>query len=134
MLPDHLKCNILKAQIEAAFRVRTKAKLNLHISSLCNVTNSSILLSSTIKKEAPPTPRGKNSNETLIDRSVLSSYPFMLTHVSAQVGGRLTLCDDVSGPQVSELFPRFSCIQSDSRQDAASARPQPNAREAAAQI
>ncbi|XP_038567448.1 band 4.1-like protein 4B [Micropterus salmoides] len=43
MLPDHLKCNILKAQMEAAFR------------------------------EAPLTPRGKNSNETLNDRYQSSS-------------------------------------------------------------
>ncbi|KAM4579786.1 band 4.1-like protein 4B isoform 2-T2 [Odontesthes bonariensis] len=44
MLPDHLKCNILKAQMEAAFR-----------------------------REAPTTPRGKSSNETLIDRYQSSS-------------------------------------------------------------
>ncbi|KAM3614813.1 uncharacterized protein V6R79_019257 [Siganus canaliculatus] len=44
MLPDHLKCNILKAQMEAAFR-----------------------------KEGPPTPRGKSSNETLTDRYQSSS-------------------------------------------------------------
>ncbi|XP_041843558.1 band 4.1-like protein 4B isoform X3 [Melanotaenia boesemani] len=44
MLPDHLKCNILKAQMEAAFR-----------------------------KDAPTTPRGKNSNETLSDRCKSSS-------------------------------------------------------------
>ncbi|XP_041843557.1 band 4.1-like protein 4B isoform X2 [Melanotaenia boesemani] len=43
MLPDHLKCNILKAQMEAAFR------------------------------DAPTTPRGKNSNETLSDRCKSSS-------------------------------------------------------------
>ncbi|XP_061572780.1 band 4.1-like protein 4B isoform X2 [Cololabis saira] len=45
MLPDHLKCNILKAQMEAAFR----------------------------KKEAPTTPRRNNSNETLNDRYQSSS-------------------------------------------------------------
>lgn len=28
MLPDHHKCNILKAQMEAAFRVRTMVYLN----------------------------------------------------------------------------------------------------------
>ncbi|KAM9724543.1 band 4.1-like protein 4B isoform 2-T2 [Menidia menidia] len=43
MPPDHLKCNILKAQMEAAFR------------------------------EAPATPRGKNSSETLHDRYQSSS-------------------------------------------------------------
>ncbi|KAG7475002.1 band 4B isoform X1 [Solea senegalensis] len=44
MLPDRLKCNILKAQMEAAFR-----------------------------NEDPTTPRGKNSNETLSDRHQSSS-------------------------------------------------------------
>ena len=39
----------------------------------------------------------------------------------------------VSGPQVSEPVPGLRCIQSDRRQDATLARPQPNAREAAAQ-
>ncbi|XP_029928633.1 band 4.1-like protein 4B [Myripristis murdjan] len=44
VLPDHLKCNILKAQMEAAFR-----------------------------KEVPTTPRAKNSNETINDRYQSSS-------------------------------------------------------------
>ncbi|XP_076009790.1 band 4.1-like protein 4B [Genypterus blacodes] len=44
MLPDHLKCNILKAQMEAAFRM-----------------------------EAPTTPRGRRSNETLNERYQSSS-------------------------------------------------------------
>ncbi|XP_067366774.1 band 4.1-like protein 4B isoform X2 [Channa argus] len=43
MLPDHLKCNIFKAQMEAAFR------------------------------DVPTTPRGRNSNETLTDRYQSSS-------------------------------------------------------------
>ncbi|KAM4600832.1 band 4.1-like protein 4B [Polymixia lowei] len=44
VLPDHLKCNILKAQMEAAFR-----------------------------KEVPTTPRGKNLSETLNERYQSSS-------------------------------------------------------------
>ncbi|XP_022070412.2 band 4.1-like protein 4B isoform X1 [Acanthochromis polyacanthus] len=54
MLPDHLKCNILKAQMEAAFR-----------------------------KEAPTTPRGKNSNETLNDRYQSSSQDSAASSLTA---------------------------------------------------
>ncbi|XP_053287655.1 band 4.1-like protein 4B [Pleuronectes platessa] len=54
MLPDHLKCNILKAQMEAAFR-----------------------------KEAPTTPRGKNSNETLSDRYQSSSQDSAASSLAA---------------------------------------------------
>ncbi|XP_029308228.1 band 4.1-like protein 4B isoform X2 [Cottoperca gobio] len=54
MLPDHLKCNILKAQMEAAFR-----------------------------KEAPTTPRGKNLNETLIDRYQSSSQDSAASSLTA---------------------------------------------------
>ncbi|XP_045900293.1 band 4.1-like protein 4B [Micropterus dolomieu] len=57
MLPDHLKCNILKAQMEAAFRVTTK--------------------------EAPVTPRGKNSNETLNDRYQSSSQDSAASSLTA---------------------------------------------------
>ncbi|XP_044063192.1 band 4.1-like protein 4B isoform X2 [Siniperca chuatsi] len=53
MLPDHLKCNILKAQMEAAFR------------------------------EAPMTPRGKNSNETLNDRYQSSSQDSAASSLTA---------------------------------------------------
>lgn len=38
MLPDHLKCNILKAQMEAAFRVSTKVYFHLTILNLMNCT------------------------------------------------------------------------------------------------
>ncbi|XP_035490500.2 band 4.1-like protein 4B [Scophthalmus maximus] len=55
MLPDHLKCNILKAQMEAAFR-----------------------------KEAPTTPRGKNSNETLSDRYQSSSQDSAASSLTAE--------------------------------------------------
>ncbi|KAK9513770.1 hypothetical protein VZT92_027276 [Zoarces viviparus] len=55
MLPDHLKCNILKAQIEAAFR-----------------------------KEAPTTPSGKNSNETFIDRYQSSSQDSAASSLTAE--------------------------------------------------
>lgn len=41
-------------------------------------------------------------------------------------------CDD-SGLQVSELIPRLGCIKSHSREDATSARPQPDAGKAAVQ-
>ncbi|XP_049902792.1 band 4.1-like protein 4B isoform X1 [Epinephelus moara] len=54
MLPDHLKCNILKAQMEAAFR-----------------------------KEAPTTPRGKNLNETLNDRYQSSSQDSAASSLTA---------------------------------------------------
>ncbi|XP_059194408.1 band 4.1-like protein 4B isoform X2 [Centropristis striata] len=54
MLPDHLKCNILKAQMEAAFR-----------------------------KEAPTTPRGKNLNETLNDRYQSSSQDSAASSLAA---------------------------------------------------
>nr|XP_020507576.1 band 4.1-like protein 4B [Labrus bergylta] len=52
--PDHLKCNILKAQMEAAFR-----------------------------KEAPTTPRGKNSNQTLNDRYQSSSQDSAASSLTA---------------------------------------------------
>lgn len=35
MLPDHLKCNILKAQMEAAFRVSAKVDFHLIIKTSC---------------------------------------------------------------------------------------------------
>ncbi|XP_019126073.1 band 4.1-like protein 4B [Larimichthys crocea] len=54
MLPDHLKCNILKAQMEAAFR-----------------------------KEAPTTPRVKNSNEILKDRYQSSSQDSAASSLTA---------------------------------------------------
>ncbi|XP_035528244.1 LOW QUALITY PROTEIN: band 4.1-like protein 4B [Morone saxatilis] len=54
MLPEHLKCNILKAQMEAAFR-----------------------------KEAPTTPRMKNSNETLNDRYQSSSQDSAASSLTA---------------------------------------------------
>uniref|UniRef100_A0A8C4DWW1 Erythrocyte membrane protein band 4.1 like 4B n=1 Tax=Dicentrarchus labrax TaxID=13489 RepID=A0A8C4DWW1_DICLA len=80
MLPEHLKCNILKAQMEAAFRVSTTLPPN-HLSLVyCSVNNSSVLFSSLMKKEAPTTPRMKNSNETLNDRPVPSSPLYMLTN------------------------------------------------------
>lgn len=78
MLPDHLKCNILKAQMEAAFRVSTKPPPN-HLSLVYSVTNISICFSSTMKKEAPTTPRVKNSNEILKDRPVPTSRLHVLT-------------------------------------------------------
>ncbi|XP_028983743.1 band 4.1-like protein 4B isoform X2 [Betta splendens] len=53
MLPDHLKCNILKAQMEAAFR------------------------------EAPTTPRGRNSSETLTDRYQSSSQDSAASSLTA---------------------------------------------------
>ncbi|KAM9851454.1 band 4.1-like protein 4B [Aulostomus maculatus] len=55
MLPDHLKCNILKAQMEAVFR-----------------------------KEPPTTPRGKNSNETLNDRYLNSSQDSAASSLTAE--------------------------------------------------
>lgn len=58
---------------------------------LYSVTNSSILFSSMMKKEAPTTPRVKNSNEALSDRPVPPSYLHMLARVSARVYLRLTL-------------------------------------------
>ncbi|XP_035862649.1 band 4.1-like protein 4B isoform X2 [Sander lucioperca] len=54
MLPDQLKCNILKAQMEAAFR------------------------------EAPTTPRGKNSAETLNDRYQSSSQDSAASSLTAE--------------------------------------------------
>lgn len=54
VLPDHLKCNILKAQMEAAFRM-----------------------------EAPTTPRGKNSNETISDRYQSSSQDSAASSLTA---------------------------------------------------
>ncbi|XP_071385308.1 band 4.1-like protein 4B isoform X2 [Centroberyx affinis] len=54
VLPDHLKCNILKAQMEAAFRVST-----------------------------PTTPRGKNSSETLNDRYQSSSQDSAASSLTA---------------------------------------------------
>ncbi|XP_070767692.1 band 4.1-like protein 4B [Enoplosus armatus] len=54
MLPDHLKCNILKAQMEAAFR-----------------------------KEAPTTPREKNSNKALNDRYQSSSQDSTASSLTA---------------------------------------------------
>ncbi|XP_020565837.1 band 4.1-like protein 4B isoform X1 [Oryzias latipes] len=54
VLPDHLKCNILKAQMEAAFR-----------------------------KEVPTTPRGKNSNETFNDRYQSSSQDSAASSLTA---------------------------------------------------
>ncbi|KAM3872714.1 band 4.1-like protein 4B [Diretmus argenteus] len=54
MLPDHLKCNILKAQMEAAFR-----------------------------KEAPTTPRGKTLSETLNDRYQSSSQDSAASSLTA---------------------------------------------------
>ncbi|XP_068998962.1 band 4.1-like protein 4B isoform X2 [Embiotoca jacksoni] len=53
MLPDHLKCNILKAQMEAAFR------------------------------EAPTTPTGRNTNETLNDRYQSSSQDSAASSLAA---------------------------------------------------
>ncbi|XP_047455145.1 band 4.1-like protein 4B isoform X2 [Mugil cephalus] len=53
MLPDHLKCNILKAQMEAAFR------------------------------EVPTTPRAKASNETLSDRYQSSSQDSAASSLTA---------------------------------------------------
>lgn len=38
MLPDHLKCNILKAQMEAAFRVSPKVYFHLTILNLMDCT------------------------------------------------------------------------------------------------
>ncbi|XP_027868406.1 band 4.1-like protein 4B isoform X2 [Xiphophorus couchianus] len=55
MLPDHLKCNILKAQMEAAFR-----------------------------KDAPPTPRGRSSNDTSSDRCQSSSQDSAASSVTAE--------------------------------------------------
>ncbi|XP_037309671.2 band 4.1-like protein 4B isoform X3 [Pungitius pungitius] len=56
MLPDHLKCNILKAQMEAAFR-----------------------------KEAPSSsPRGKRSNETFNDRYQSSSQDSAASSLTAE--------------------------------------------------
>lgn len=86
-----------------------------------------------MKKEAPTTPRGKNSNETLNDRPVLSHHPHMLTHVSTHEWAKTNSPCGNSGLQVSELIPRLGCIQSDRGQDAPPARPQPNAGEAATQ-
>ncbi|XP_015226538.1 band 4.1-like protein 4B isoform X4 [Cyprinodon tularosa] len=54
-LPDHLKCNILKAQMEAAFR-----------------------------KDAPLTPRGKSSNETSSDRYQSSSQDSAASSLTAE--------------------------------------------------
>ncbi|KAM9309662.1 LOW QUALITY PROTEIN: band 4.1-like protein 4B [Pholidichthys leucotaenia] len=53
VLPDHLKCNILKAQMEAAFR------------------------------KPPATPRGKNSNETLNERYQSSSQDSAASSLTA---------------------------------------------------
>ncbi|XP_013871092.1 band 4.1-like protein 4B isoform X2 [Austrofundulus limnaeus] len=53
-LPDHLKCNILKAQMEAAFR------------------------------ETPTTPRGKSSNETLNGRYQSSSQDSAASSLTAE--------------------------------------------------
>ncbi|XP_030249722.1 band 4.1-like protein 4B [Sparus aurata] len=55
MLPDHLKCNILKAQMEAAFR-----------------------------KETSTVPRVKNSNETLNDRYQSSSQDSAASSLTAE--------------------------------------------------
>ncbi|XP_054903751.1 band 4.1-like protein 4B isoform X2 [Poeciliopsis prolifica] len=55
MLPDHLKCNILKAQMEAAFR-----------------------------KDAPTTPRGRSSNDTSSDRYQSSSQDSAASSVTAE--------------------------------------------------
>ncbi|XP_043972652.1 band 4.1-like protein 4B isoform X3 [Gambusia affinis] len=55
MLPDHLKCNILKAQMEAAFR-----------------------------KDVPPTPRGRSSNDTSSDRCQSSSQDSAASSVTAE--------------------------------------------------
>ncbi|XP_028326160.1 band 4.1-like protein 4B isoform X3 [Gouania willdenowi] len=55
MLPDHLKCNILKAQMEAAFR-----------------------------KEPPSTPRGKNPCETFKDRYQSSSQDSAASSLTAE--------------------------------------------------
>ncbi|XP_019964532.2 band 4.1-like protein 4B isoform X2 [Paralichthys olivaceus] len=55
MLPDHLKCNILKAQMEAAFR-----------------------------KEGPTTPRGRCSNETISDRYQSSSQDSAASSLTAE--------------------------------------------------
>lgn len=129
MLPEHLKCNILKAQMEAVFRVSTKLQPDhLSQSVLSSVTNSSVLFSSTMKKEAPMTPRGNNSNETLNDRPVPSPRPshahtrFCTCQVYLWTNSP---CGD-SGLQVSELVPRLGRIQPDRRQDAPSAGPQPD--------
>ncbi|XP_016893677.1 band 4.1-like protein 4B isoform X2 [Cynoglossus semilaevis] len=54
LLPDHLKCNILKAQMEAAFR------------------------------EVHKTPRGKNSNETISDRHQSSSQDSAASSLTAE--------------------------------------------------
>lgn len=56
---------------------------------------------------------------------------FCSLHLSEH--GNFTPLSNCSHFQVSELLPRLSRIQSDSRKDTPLARPQPNAREAAAQ-
>ncbi|KAM9783276.1 band 4.1-like protein 4B [Neosynchiropus ocellatus] len=67
--PDHLKCNILKAQMEAAFR------------------------------ETPTTPRGKSASETISDRRVNSSQDSAASTSTADKPPHLSLPPEIIHPE-----------------------------------